>query len=128
MSNLTKQLRAKYWIIKTIDLILLFAPIIIYFFIAMADNGVTTMQKAGLVGSVVVAIILTLFNILTRHHLRSPLWIVLLGLYVAIDYLLPLIIIIAVVTVLDEFVLQPYLKKCTIKLEASKVYDEHQKE
>lgn len=124
-SKITKEISAKYWVLKSIDLIILWCPLIIYFFIAMADGGVTTLRKAGLVGTVVIAIILTIFNIITRHHLRSPLWIVLIGLYCAVDYLLPLIIIIAVATCLDEFVLQPLVKKYKTQLEASRVYDKH---
>lgn len=122
-SVLTKKYRTIYWVLRSIDLILLWAPLIIYFIVALCDTGVTTNKKIGLVASVIVALILVLFNIIARHHLTSPLWIVLIGLYIAIDYLLPLVIIIACVTIADEFVFQPYLKKLTTRLEASKVYD-----
>lgn len=127
-SKRTKELRIKYWVLKSIDWILLYAALIIYFFVAMFDDGVAVNKKVGLVASVIVALILVIFNVITRHHLRSPLWIVLIGLYVCVGYLLPMIIIIAVATVLDEFVFQPYLKKLKIRFESSKEIDIHDAE
>lgn len=127
-SKLTKDYRIKYWILQAIDKLALFAPLIIYFFIALCDGGVTTGRKVAVVGTVIIALMLTIFNVITRHHLRSPLWVILIGLYVAVKNLLPLIIIIAIATIADEFILMPLIKTYKIKLESSKVYDEHKEE
>lgn len=90
-------------------------------------SGAIVAQKVALVGSVAVAAILTLLNIFLQRHLRAPLWVMLLGLYVAIQqYLLPIVVSLAVVSVLDDLVMTPLITKYKVKLEASRVYDERE--
>lgn len=124
-SDFTKVCRMKLWLYRILDWLILFAPLIIYVVIALVDGGVTTMGKVSVVGSVAIAAILALFNILAQKRLRCPIWIVLIGLFIAIrDYLLPLIIILAVVTVLDDLVLTPLITYYRSKLIANKSIDE----
>ena len=123
-SDFTKVCRLKLWLYRIIDWILLFMPVIVYVIIALCDEGVTTVGKVSVVGTVAVAAILALFNIIAQKRLRCPIWIVLIGLYIAIrDYLLPLVIILAVVSICDDLILTPLISYYLSKLIANKAID-----
>ena len=124
-SDFTKVCRLKLWLYRIIDWILLFMPVIVYVVIALCDEGVTTVGKVSVVGTVAVAAILALFNIIAQKRLRCPIWIVLIGLYIAIrDYLLPFVIILAVVSICDDLILTPLISYYRSKLIANKAIDE----
>lgn len=71
-----------------------------------------------------VCIILSLFNILFKKHLRCIPWILLLGVGAVLDKLMPVLIILAATSVLDEFLLTPlhnsFKNKYTINKEIDK--------
>ena len=124
-SNYTKVCRAKLWLYRSLDLIILFAPVIVYTIIALTKDGVTVPGRVAVVGSVCIALILSLFNIIAQKRLRCPIWIILIGLYVAIkEILLPLIIILAFVTVIDDLILTPLITYYRTKLISNKAIDE----
>ena len=124
-SNYTKVCRAKLWLYRSLDLIILFAPVIVYTIIALTKDGVTVPGRVAVVGSVCIALILSLFNIIAQKRLRCPIWIILIGLYVAIkEILLPLIIILAFVTVIDDLILTPLITYYRTKLITNKSIDE----
>ena len=124
-SNYTKVCRAKLWLYRSLDLIILFAPVIVYTIIALTKDGVTVPGRVAVVGSVCIALILSLFNIIAQKRLRCPIWIILIGLYVAIkEILLPLIIILAGVTVIDDLILTPLITYYRTKLITNKSIDE----
>ena len=96
----------------------------IYVIIALAGDGVV-FQKVAVVSTVMVALILTVFNVIAQKNLRCPIWLVLIGLYIAVnEYLLPLIIILAITSVLDDLVFTPIIAYYKTKTIASKVIDE----
>lgn len=128
-SEVTKVCRMKLWLYRIIDLLVLFAPLTIYVCIALFNEGVTTVGKVSLVGTVAIALILSLFNIIAQKRLRCPLWICLIGLYIAVkEWLLPLIIILAIVSVLDDLILTPLISYYRTKLIANKAIDERETE
>lgn len=121
----TKQCRLNLWLCRIIDIIILVLPLIIYFFVAVCDDTVIVAQKVGLVGMFSIAVMLTVINIAFQKHLRCPIWIYIIGLYIALkNFLLPLIIILAAATVIDEFVLTPMIKYYKTKLIANRAMDE----
>ena len=72
-----------------------------------------------------LVLILTAFNVIAQKKLRCPIWIVLIGLYVAIrDYLMPLIIILAITSILDDLVFTPIISYYRTKLISNKAIDE----
>ena len=128
-SNYTKICRIKLWLYRILDLLILFAPVAIYVVIALTKDGVTTTGKVSVVGTVCIALILSLFNIIAQKRLRCPIWILLIGLYIAIkELLLPLIIILAIVTILDDLLLTPLITYYRSKLIANKAIDERMEE
>lgn len=123
-SNYTKGLRRNLWLFRILDWLCLFAPVIVYVCIALFGDGVVVGGRITVVFSIFIAIILSIFNVIAQKRLRCPIWIILIGLYVAIqEYLLPLIIILAVTTVLDDLIFTPLITNIHEKLSSSKVID-----
>lgn len=128
-SKHTKRARAKLWILRLLDWALLFTPLLVYICIALGNGGVTTPAKVGVVGTVAIAAIITIFNILAKKSLRSPIWIILIGLFVAMkEWLMPLIIITAIATILDEFLFEPLITKTQTELISNKTIDKRSEE
>ena len=126
-SNFTKETRIRLWLYRILDWCVLFLPVFVYIVMALADGGVTKTGKVTVVSTVMIALILTIFNIFRQKELRSPIWLVLIGLYVAVkEWLLPLIIILAITTIMDEMLFKPLIGYYKGKLIASKTYDERQ--
>lgn len=126
-SNYTKHIKRKLTLYRFLNYALLLTPLLIYVIIAIADDGVVVSGKVAVVGSVMAAIILTVFNIIAKAHLTCMKWIVFLGLFVAVrEILLPLVIILAVVSCLDDLIFSPLIKKYKTKLIAAQTIDERE--
>ena len=128
-SKYTKKSRKLLWLFRILDYVTLLLPLIIYVFIALCTNGISVVSKVAVVSTTMIAIILTIFNIIGQKHLRSPIWLILIGLFCAIrDRLLPLIIILAISSVLDEFVFAPLIKKYYAETVANIAIDKREKQ
>lgn len=126
-SEFTKTVKTKLWLYRAIDWALLFLPVFIYIIMALQDGGVTTTGKVSVVSTVMIALILTVFNIFRQKELRCPIWIVLIGLYVAFkEWLLPLIVILAVTSTLDDLLFTPLIGYYKTKFISSKTIDERE--
>lgn len=119
----------RLWLYRILDWAILFLPVFIYIAMALADGGVTKAGKVSVVATVMVALILTIFNIFRQKELRCPIWISIIGLYVAFkEQLLPLIIILAISTTLDELLFKSLIGYYKGKYISSKTYDERKEE
>lgn len=126
-STFTKNCRIKLWLYRILDWICLFAPVIVYIGIALFSGGVAVLGKVSIVATVIIALVLTIINVIAQKRLRCPIWIVLIGLYIAIQqYLMPLIIILAVTSVMDDLLFTPLIHYYYTKLVASKTIDERE--
>lgn len=124
-SKFTKQCRFKLWFFRLLDWICLGLPLIIYVVMALASGEAIVAQKVAVVSTTMIALMLTVFNALSQKKLRCPIWLVLIGLFVAIrDYLMPLIIILAITSVLDDLVFTPLIGYYRTKLIANKAMDQ----
>lgn len=124
-SKHTKRCRFKLWLFRILDWVCLFMPLIIYVGIALASNEAIVAQKVAVVSTTMIALMLSGFNVIAQKRLRCPIWIVIIGLYVAVrDYLMPLIIILAVTSVLDDIVFTPIISRLHTKLIANIAMDE----
>ena len=124
-SAFTKSCRKKLWFFRILDWVCLSLPLIIYLVIALENDGIKVSQKVAVVGTLIVAIILTILNVIGQKRLRCPIWIILIGLFIAIrDQLLPLVIILAIVSVLDDLVFTPIISYYHTKTIASKTIDQ----
>lgn len=126
-SEFTKSCRRKLWLFRILDWLCLITPILIYVVIALSNDGIKVGYKVTLMSMLIIAIILCVVNVLAQKRLRCPIWIILIGLYVAMrDYLMPLIIILAVVSILDDLVFTPLIHYYYTKTVASKTIDQRE--
>lgn len=126
-SEFTKSCRRKLWLFRILDWLCLITPILIYVIIALSNDGIKVGYKVTLMSMLIIAIILCVVNVLAQKRLRCPIWIILIGLYVAMrDYLMPLIIILAVVSILDDLVFTPLIHYYYTKTVASKTIDQRE--
>ena len=121
-SELTKKNKTLYWIFSILSFIATFVPIMFYIVKGYIEADLTT-EKVGLTCTIMIAIILTAINFLLKYNIRSTLWILLLGIYFCLDNILVMIIIIAVGTILDEFILTPLKKSYKNKYTINKEID-----
>ena len=126
-SKFTKKSRTLLWTWRLIDWLCLFAPLIIYLIIGLVNDNVTTGGKVTLVAMLFIAIILTVINVVAQKHLRCPIWVLLIGIYVAMEkYLMPLVIILAITSILDDLVFTPIIHYYYTQTVASKTIDKRE--
>lgn len=126
MSDVTKSLHKKTVLFHFLSILLTFLPITIWFCIAIAKSTEVTRVTLGL--SFCVAMILTLANTLLKYSIRSTVWILLIGIYVCIKNITPLLVIIATCTVIDEFIVHPLYKHYKNRYKINKEIDKRQGE
>jgi hypothetical protein len=101
--------------------------LIIYIIKGFADGSIHKGEKVFLGMTVIMALILVTINTLFKYKLRSPIFLLLLGIYFALGNILPLIIILSIGVILDEFLFEPLTKKyknlATINAEIDKRYE-----
>ena len=126
MSQTTKTLKNKKNIFHFLSWLLTFAPILIWLCVAMAKS--TELTKTALAISILIAGLLTFVNLLLKYSIRSTVWILLIGIYVALKNITPLLIIIAVCTVIDEFIVHPLYVHYRDRYKINKEIDKRQGE
>ena len=118
---MTKKYKIKLNICRLLSFTLTVLPVIIYTIMGFMDG--TIGEKVSLGICVILALIFVLINIMFKYHIRSTLWVLLIGIYVCIDNIIPLLIIMAATTIIDEFVLVPLIKKYKNKYIINKEID-----
>lgn len=109
MNSPTKKYKRLARLFSLLSILVLLAPLS-YYLVEAFIAGVV-IEKLALGGLATMAIILTLFNTIMKANLRSPIWLILLGIFFVLENILPLIIFIAAGTILDEFVLSPLARR-----------------
>ena len=118
---MTKKYKIKLNICRLLSFTLTVLPVIIYTIMGFMDG--TIGEKVSLGICVILALIFMLINIMFKYHIRSTLWVLLIGIYVCIDNIIPLLIIMAATTIIDEFVLVPLINKYKNKYIINKEID-----
>jgi hypothetical protein len=109
MTSPTKKYKRLATLFSLLSILVLLAPMVYYLVEAFITGMV--IEKLALGGLATMAIILTLFNTIMKANLRSPIWLLLIGIFLVLDNILPLIIMIACGTILDEFILTPLARR-----------------
>ena len=109
-SSYTSCAKRGLWVCRLLSVLITLLPVVYYVIKGFADESIGTKQKACLGCMVCLAITLYLINVLMKYSIRSTIWILLLGVYVCLEDILPLILMLAIGTIIDEFILTP-LKK-----------------
>lgn len=110
MTDTTKKYRKIYWILFGISILLNFLPLLIYVIKGYASIEVTEARKVTLTITMMIALILSIYNIMAKKHMRSVIWILLLGVYFAIQKIELLLLLMAICTIVDEFIVEPLMK------------------
>lgn len=119
---MTKKYRYWFWVLAALSILLNVAPLATYTIIAfISATAITT--KVTLTMTLMVVFVLTLVSWVNKITLRSRLWIVLIGLYIALDYIMVPLIIIAICQVIDELIVCPCKNVCQRRLEINKEMD-----
>ena len=118
---MTKKYKIKLNICRLLSFTLTVLPVIIYTIMGFMDG--TIGEKVSLGICVILALIFVLINVMFKYHIRSTLWVLLIGIYVCIDNIVPLLIIMAATTIIDEFVLVPLINKYKNKYIVNKEID-----
>lgn len=109
MTDVTKKYKRTNKILSFFSILLNCIPILSYTIIAFANGSIRQVTALGL--ALTVAIMFTIINLVFKHHIRSTIWILLLGIYVCLKNITPLLILIAACTMIDEFAINPLRKK-----------------
>ena len=118
---MTKEYRREKWLLLILSILCNLLPIAIYTIKAFIVAGIG--QKVTLGVCLTLSLLFVLINIITKHRIRSTLWILLIGIYVCLDHIQSLLIIMAITTIIDEFILEPAYKRVKNKYIINKEID-----
>lgn len=104
-----------------LSILLTAGPVITYVIMGFCQAEVK--QKLTLGITTVIAVLLLVVNIIFKYHIRSVLWILVLGIYFCLKDILPLLLCVAIGTILDEFVVTPLHKSYKEKSKINKEID-----
>lgn len=99
----------------------IFGPMLFFFGRAFVVGD--TAQKATLGVTFMIALILFGVNLVMKSHLRSVLWVLLLGVFVVMDHYLAIIIVFAVSCFLEELIFSPLYRYYKNKVRINKEID-----
>lgn len=121
MSQQTKKYKTLSIIFTCLSILSLLGPLTFYFIQGFVVAEVA--YKFVLSMSLILCIFLTVISLLAKFHLRCPLFILLLGLFFVLDSVIPLLICLAVATILDELCFSPLAKHFRSKYSINKEID-----
>lgn len=123
MKSKYKKLRNLFFVLSFVAT---FGPFIYYCIKAFIDGE--PVEKFALTMFSIAAIIIAGAAAVRKIHLRSVLWILLLGVYICLDNLVGVILVVAICTILDELIFSPlYHRYSDLYRDANvagKVFDE----
>lgn len=109
MTDVTKKYKKRAKWFKFISVSLVLIPLLIYAVMGFI-NG-TIGQKTTLGLTLIVCLIFVLINAVFKYNIRSTIWILLLGIQICLKNITSLLVIIALATMMDEFIFTPLAKK-----------------
>lgn len=125
MSTVTNSYKNKRNLFRALSILITVLPILVFTVIGFVEGTIT--EKVSLGICLFLALLFVLINILFKHHIRSTIWILLIGIYVCVRNITPLLIIMAFSTAIDEFILDPLAKSYANKYKINKEIDKREK-
>lgn len=120
-SEITKKYRVGYWLTLVLSWVIVWTPLLYYTVLGFV-NG-TAGEKFGLGLMLILALVLTAFNLLMKLHLRCVVWVLVLGICFCLNEIMTLLVMVAVTSIIDELVITPLNKYCKTKLTINKEID-----
>lgn len=102
---MTKTYKCKMIITGILSFLCSFGPLIVFTVMGLIEGE--GKEKIVLAMTMVGAIMIALIAAMKKIHLRSTTFILMIGLWVALDRLLPFILTVAICTIVDELILTP---------------------
>lgn len=121
MSKETRKYKNLSILFLALSILVLVAPLAYYSIVGFIEGETTEKFTLGL--TFVIASILFVINILFKFHIRSTIWVLVLGIYFCLDNILPLIFMVAIGNILDEFLFTPLHKHYKSKASINKEID-----
>ena len=121
MSQQTKKYKTLSAITGICSAVLLLGPLAYYFIVGFMVADAT--YKFVLSMSLVMCLFLTVISVMAKLKLRCPIFILLLALYFALDTIVPMLILMACATILDELLFSPLHKYFKSKYSINKEID-----
>ena len=106
---MTNKYKNIYRTFKLLSWAVTILPLIVYFVIAFSKAEIV--HKLAIGSMLTIVLILTVINIVGKLQLRSPLFLLLIGIYVGLGQILTPLVITSCGVVLDEFIFTPLYKK-----------------
>ena len=106
---MTNNYKKKYKICRALSILLTLIPLLVYTILAFVQGTVGSKITFGM--CLLLAAIFTLVNIIFKHRIRCTIWIIMIGIYMCVSNIIPLLFLMAFSTALDEFVLSPLESK-----------------
>ena len=119
----TKKFAALYRLMAVFSLVCTIGPITVFTVYAISNGEIGSKQKLTLGLCLLVCLLLVIINTIKKYNLRSPVYIMILGIHTCIQNLALLFIIMAVTTALDEFVFTPLKREFRTKYTINKEID-----
>ena len=119
----TKRFAALYRLMALFSLVCTIGPITVFTVYAISNGEIGSKQKLTLGLCLLVCLLLVIINTIKKYNLRSPVYIMILGIHTCIQNLTLLFIIMAVTTALDEFVFTPLKREFRMKYTINKEID-----
>lgn len=119
----TKRFAALYRLMALFSLVCTIGPITVFTVYAISNGEIGSKQKLTLGLCLLVCLLLVIINTIKKYNLRSPVYIMILGIHTCIQNLALLFIIMAVTTALDEFVFTPLKREFRMKYTINKEID-----
>lgn len=119
----TKRFATLYRLMALFSLVCTIGPITVFTVYAISNGEIGSKQKLTLGLCLLVCLLLVIINTIKKYNLRSPVYIMILGIHTCIQNLTLLFIIMAVTTALDEFVFTPLKREFRMKYTINKEID-----
>ncbi len=109
LNERTKKAKNRYIFFKVLSACLTFMPLLVYVIMAFINGE--PMEKFTMGCMVTIALVFVMLNVIMKYNIRSTVWVLILGIYLCLDNITPLLIIMAVSTIIDEFVVSKLANK-----------------
>ena len=118
MTKIYKKLALIYFLLSAACL---FGPIIIFFIRAFVVGDAA--QKLSLGITFTAALVMFAVNIIMKSHLRSVIWVLLLGVFIVLKSYLAIILVFAITTFAEELIFSPLYRYYKSKARINKEID-----
>lgn len=122
MSATTKKYKTLSIIFSILSFLVTIGPIMYYIITGFIEADLTS-EKVGLTALVMASLILVIINAVMKFNIRSTIWLIVIGVYICIDNIMPLLLMVAGGTILDEFIITPLGTMFTDKYKINKEID-----